>query len=66
LAESLSSILHTARAVVTILFGDISDDLTPPRVASLVAYYMVLFAVSAWAIHRLRRTLSTDQSERNL
>jgi uncharacterized membrane protein YdjX (TVP38/TMEM64 family) len=59
----LSALLHTARAVVTILFGDISDDLTPPRVASLAAYYVVLFAVSALALHRLRRTLAMKTTD---
>ncbi len=54
----LSAALHTARAVVTILFGDISDDLTPPRVAALVAYYVVLFGVSALALRGLRRALA--------
>jgi uncharacterized membrane protein YdjX (TVP38/TMEM64 family) len=53
----LSAALHTARAVVTILFGDISDDLTPARVAALVAYYVVLFAVSAFSLRSLRRSI---------
>lgn len=56
----LSAALHTARAVVTILFGDISDDLTPPRIATLVAYYVILFSVSALALRSLRRSLAMN------
>jgi len=54
----LSAAIHTARAVVTILLGDISDDLTPPRIAALVGYYLVLFTVSALALRSLRRSLT--------
>jgi uncharacterized membrane protein YdjX (TVP38/TMEM64 family) len=54
----LSAVLHTARAVVTILFGDISDDLTPPRIAALVIYYILLFAISGLALRGLRRALA--------
>jgi uncharacterized membrane protein YdjX (TVP38/TMEM64 family) len=53
----LSSLLHTARAVVTILFGDLSDELTPFRLALLAGYYLVLFTLSALAVRRLRRVL---------
>jgi uncharacterized membrane protein YdjX (TVP38/TMEM64 family) len=56
----LSAALHTARAVVTILFGDISDDLTPTRVATLAAYYVILFSVSALALRGLRRSLAMN------
>jgi uncharacterized membrane protein YdjX (TVP38/TMEM64 family) len=59
----LSAALHTARAVVTILFGDISDDLTPPRIAALVAYYVVLFTVSALALRGLRRSLAMKNTQ---
>jgi len=57
----LSALLHTARAIVTILFGDFSDDLTPLRLASLAAYYAVLAAVSTLAIARLRRALAAKK-----
>jgi uncharacterized membrane protein YdjX (TVP38/TMEM64 family) len=59
----LSAALHTARAIVTILFGDLSDDLTPPRVAALVAYYIVLFTVSALALRGLRRSLAMKNTD---
>ncbi len=58
----LSAALHTARAVVTILFGDISADLTPPRIAALVGYYIVLFTVSALALRSLRRSLAMKKN----
>lgn len=58
----LSAALHTARAVVTILFGDISADLTPPRIAALVGYYIVLFTLSALALRSLRRSLAMKKN----
>lgn len=54
----LSSLLHTARAVVTILVGDLSDELTPGRLALLGAYYLLLCTLSALAVRRLRRALA--------
>jgi uncharacterized membrane protein YdjX (TVP38/TMEM64 family) len=54
----LSAVLHTARAVVTILLGDVSDALTPGRLATLAVYYLVLLALSTLAVRRLRRTLA--------
>lgn len=54
----LSAALHTARAVVTILFGDISDDLTPPRIAMLAVYYILLFVASGLALRGIRRALA--------
>ncbi len=59
----LSAALHTARAVVTILFGDMSDDLSPPRIAALVAYYAILFTISTLALRRLRRTLANRRAD---
>jgi uncharacterized membrane protein YdjX (TVP38/TMEM64 family) len=58
----LSPVLHTVRAVVTILLGDMGDDLTPSRIAAVAAYYVVLFAVSAFALHHLRRSLNARPS----
>lgn len=58
----LSAALHTARAVVTILFGDLSENLTPARIAGLVAYYLLLFSVSAWTLHHLRRSIAAKKN----
>ena len=58
----LSPLLHTARAVVTILLGKMSDDLTPGRITALVIYYIVLFTVSAVSLRHLRRALAMKNS----
>ena len=58
----LSAALHTGRAVVTILLGNFSDNLTPARLATLATYYVILFAASALAVRGLRRTLAQNDS----
>ena len=58
----LSPLLHTSRAVVTILLGEMSDELTPGRIAALVVYYVALFTVSGLALRHLRRTLAMKTS----
>jgi hypothetical protein len=52
--------LHTTRASVTILLGTLSDELTPGRVAALVAYYLVVFAICGIILSRLRRALAAE------
>lgn len=59
----LSPLLHTARAVVTILLGDMSDKLTPPRVAALAVYYATLFTVSVLSLRRLRRAIAMKNTD---
>jgi uncharacterized membrane protein YdjX (TVP38/TMEM64 family) len=59
----LSSALHTARAVVTILLGDFSDNLTPVRIATLAAYYVILFTASALTLRGLRRKFAQNDSD---
>ncbi len=54
--------LHTARASVTILFGTLSDDFTPARVAALAAYYAAVFTLCGFAVRRLRRRLAEPHS----
>ncbi len=54
----LSAALHTARAIVTILLGDMSDELTPTKIAVLAVYYVALFAASALALRGLRRSMT--------
>lgn len=58
----ISAPLHTARATVTILLGTLSDELTPPRVAALAAYYVVIVAGCAFTLRRMRRALETKRS----
>ncbi len=59
----LSPLLHTARAVVTILLGEMSDELTPGRITALVVYYAALFTVSGIALRHLRRTLAMKTAD---
>lgn len=54
----ISAPLHTARSVVTILLGNLSDDLTPTRVAVLIFYYLVIFAICGLSLRRMRRALA--------
>lgn len=54
----LSTALHTGRALVTILLGDLSDHLTPLRLTGLVFYYAVLVVASVGALRLLRRKLT--------
>ena len=46
--------IHIARSSVAIIFGDKSDDLTPARIAGLVAYFLLTLFVSWWMFRRLR------------
>lgn len=55
--------LHTSRATVTILLGNISDNLTPARVAVLVAYYLTVFTICGFTLRRLRRSLAGAATE---
>lgn len=58
----LSSLLHTGRAIVTILLGDLSENLTPGRIAALVAYYVILVSVCWFALSHLRRVVTKSQN----
>jgi uncharacterized membrane protein YdjX (TVP38/TMEM64 family) len=60
----ISAPLHTARATVTILLGNVSDDLTPPRVAGLAVYYLAIFAICALTLRRMRRSLDVKRAGR--
>lgn len=52
----LTTLLHTARAAVTVLLGEFSDELTPTRLAFLAVYYALLVTTSWWLIRRARRS----------
>ena len=49
----LAPLIHTARALVTILLGEMSDDLTPMRLFALLVYYLVLIVLSGWFLRHL-------------
>lgn len=55
----LSPLLHTLRALVTILLGDYSDELTSSRILLLSLYYALLISLSAIAVRRLQRRWGT-------
>lgn len=50
--------VHVVRSVVSVVFGDQSDHLTPGRVVFLAAYYVATLGAAAWFFQRLRRQLS--------
>ncbi len=52
----LTTLLHTMRAIVTVVLGEFSDDLTPTRIVLLVAYYVMLLFVSWYLLRRIRRS----------
>lgn len=47
--------IHTLRSTITVVFGDQSDQLTPGRLAALVAYALLIFSASWWMYRRMRR-----------
>jgi uncharacterized membrane protein YdjX (TVP38/TMEM64 family) len=58
----LSTTLHTGRAIVTILLGDHSEDLTPGRVTALIIYYILLISVCWFALRHLRRLITKSKN----
>lgn len=57
----LSTVLHTGRAIVTILLGDFSEDLTPGRIAALMIYYILLISVCWFTLRHLRRVATQSK-----
>jgi uncharacterized membrane protein YdjX (TVP38/TMEM64 family) len=54
--------IHIVKSTVGILFGDMSDHLTPLRVAGFVTYTVITTVVCAWAFRRLRAQMKDQQS----
>lgn len=50
--------LHILRASITVTVGDMSDHLTPARVAAMAAYLAVMLTVSWWAYRRVQAQLT--------
>jgi uncharacterized membrane protein YdjX (TVP38/TMEM64 family) len=46
--------IHILRSIVGIAFGDMSDDLTPARIAGFVAYFVVITVTCTWSFRRLQ------------
>ena len=45
------------KTTIGVVFGDMSDDLTPVRIAGFVTYTILVIAASAWAFRRLRERM---------
>ncbi len=56
LLAAIATPLHTIRAFVTIILGDIGTDLTIGRAIMLGLYYLLLILGSAWLVRSLHRT----------
>jgi uncharacterized membrane protein YdjX (TVP38/TMEM64 family) len=54
--------IHVVRAIVGIAFGDMSDHLTPLRLAGFAVYAIVITATCAWAFRRLQARMKDRQS----
>lgn len=49
--------LHLMRSLIGVLFGEVSDDLTPARIAGFAAYAVTVTLACAWSFRRLRARL---------
>lgn len=55
--------IHIARSIVGLAFGDMSDDLTPWRIAGFVTYFAVVTLTCAWAFRRLQAQLKGPRAK---
>lgn len=55
--------LHTTRSVIGVLFGHLSDHLTPLRIAGFVLYTMTVITGCALAFRRLQRAMQDQPPE---
>lgn len=53
--------IHLARSVVGLAFGDMSDDLTPARLAGFAAYFVVITITCAWSFRRLQAQMKNPR-----
>jgi uncharacterized membrane protein YdjX (TVP38/TMEM64 family) len=58
---AISFPIHSVRAIIAVIVGGQSHDLTPGRVLAMLAYGAVLLLASWWALRRLKAALG-DQS----
>ena len=56
-------LIHVAKSTVGILFGDMSDDLTPLRIAGFALYALLNMAACVWAFRRLQAQLKVQRSK---
>ncbi len=60
----ISGSLHTVRSIVSVAFGDMSEHLTPARIAYLVIYTIVISGTSAWLFRRLRVQFAREKKKK--
>ncbi len=54
--------INVSRSVVGVTFGELSDELTPLRMAGFVVYFLVITATCAWAFRSLRRRMKEAEN----
>lgn len=54
--------IHIAKSVIGIVFGDVSDDLTPARIAGFAAYAVFITVACGWAFRRLQAQIRGQRS----
>jgi uncharacterized membrane protein YdjX (TVP38/TMEM64 family) len=54
--------IHTLRASVAVVVGDLSDHLTPGRIAALAVYTAAILASTWWAFRRLKAQVADRRS----
>ena len=55
--------IHIVKSVVGIVFGDMSDNLTPMRITGFGLYVIVTTVACAWAFRRLQVQMKDQQSK---
>lgn len=54
------ALIHIARSAAGIVFGDLSDHLTPLRLGGFAVYALTITLTCAWAFRRLRRQIQAQ------
>lgn len=55
--------IHIVRSIVGIAFGDMSDDMTPLRIAGFVTYFVVITVTCTWSFRRLQAKMKDPRSK---
>lgn len=51
------SAIHMVKSIIGVLFGEMSDELTPGRIAIFAGYAIVIILTAAWAFRRLQERM---------
>lgn len=54
--------IHLAKSLIGIAFGNMSDDLTPVRIAGFVVYAIFITVACGWALRRLQAQIRDQRS----